>query len=300
MPPVRSAGSRSFRISSARTAVTTPAVRPSRLSKATTTGLERLGVPPEGGEIYNLALTHRSYAYEQINPTQHNERLEFLGDAILGAIVTDLIFTSYPELAEGEMARLRASAVNTQALAEIAEEVGLGDHIRLGRGEEGSGGSSKTSVLADTFEAVVGALYIDRGIEATTKVLVPLFEDRLRATLAAGDRYDAKTALQEIVVRDRGGFPDYRVTSSGPDHDKSFAAEVFVSGVLYGTGEGKSKKEAEHHAAKAALARFEEEGTVREQADAMGSGGTDPANRGSASGRLDDRAKERGSDARAS
>jgi ribonuclease-3 len=267
MPRVRSAGSRSFRTSFARTAVTTPAAKPSRLSKATVTGLERLGVPPEGGDIYNLALTHRSYAYEQVNPTQHNERLEFLGDAILGAIVTDLIFTSYPELAEGEMARLRASAVNTQTLAAIAEEVALGEYIRLGRGEEGSGGSSKTSVLADTFEAVVGALYIDRGIEATTKVLVPLFEDRLRATLAAGDRYDAKTALQEIVVRDRGGFPDYRVTSSGPDHDKSFTAEVFVSGVLYGTGEGKSKKEAEHHAARAALARFEDEGSVREKAD---------------------------------
>ncbi|MEO8323956.1 MAG: ribonuclease III [Actinomycetota bacterium] len=273
---------------------TTPAARPSRPSRSTT-GLERLGVPPERGDIYDLALTHRSFAYELDGPTEHNERLEFLGDAILGAIVTDLIFTSYPELAEGEMARLRASAVNTQALAQIAETVGLGEHIRLGKGEEGSGGRGKPSLLADTFEAVVGALYIDKGIEATTAVLVPLFEERMRATLAAGDRYDAKTALQETVVRERGGFPEYRVTSTGPDHDKSFGAEVYVDGELYGSGEGKSKKEAEHHAARAALARF---GTDDDHANRGNASA--PANRGNASDPLEDREKERGSDARAS
>ncbi len=276
---------------------TTPAARPSRPSRSTT-GLERLGIPPEGGGIYDLALTHRSFAYEQDGPTEHNERLEFLGDSILGAIVTDLIFTSYPELAEGEMARLRASAVNTQALAQIAEEVGLGEHIRLGRGEEGSGGSGKPSLLADTFEAVVGALYIDRGIEATTAVLVPLFEERMRATLAAGDRYDAKTALQETVVRERGGFPEYRVTSTGPDHDKSFGAEVYVGGELYGSGEGKSKKEAEHHAARAALARFEDESAGdsanRENASVP------LEERENASVPIEERENERGSDARAS
>ncbi len=172
---------------------------------------------------------------------------------MLGAIVTDLIFTSYPEMTEGEMARLRASAVNTHALAEIADEIGLGEHIRLGKGEEGSGGRAKPSLLADTFEAVVGAIYLDQGMGATTAVLVPLFEERLRATIETGDRYDAKTALQEVVVRDRGGFPEYRVTSTGPDHDKRFVAEVAFSGEVYGTGEGKSKKEAEHHAARAAL-----------------------------------------------
>lgn len=219
--------------------------------------LKALGVPPEGGPIYDLALVHRSYAFEQSDPIPHNERLEFLGDAILGAIVTDLIYTSYPQLTEGEMARLRASVVNTHALAELARSLGLGEHIRLGKGEEASGGRDKPSLLANTLEAVIGAHYLDQDIEAVRAALVPLFAEKLRAHLEAGGRYDAKTALQEVVVRHRGAFPAYRIASTGPDHDKHFTAHVYIDADLYGVGDGRSKKEAEQNAAREALARLE-------------------------------------------
>ncbi|HVL64495.1 MAG TPA: ribonuclease III [Actinomycetota bacterium] len=234
----------------------TPGARPSRPSDAAE-DLEVLGVPPEGGPVYDLALTHRSYAFEQVEPAGHNERLEFLGDAVLGTVVTDLIFTSYPELSEGAMARLRASVVNTQALAAIARRVGIGGHIRLGRGEELSGGRDKDSLLADTFEAVVGAVYIERGIDTVCRALVPLFRPLVEEAVSVRERYDAKTALQEVAVRERGGAPVYRVASTGPDHDKRFTAEVFVGDERYGRGEGRSKKEAEQNAAREALGRLE-------------------------------------------
>jgi ribonuclease-3 len=185
--------------------------------------------------------------------------LEFLGDAILEAVVTDLIYRSYPDLPEGDMARLRASVVNTQALADAARDLGLGEHIRLGKGEETSGGSDKVSLLANTFEAVVGAVYLDRGIDAVHEALEPIFSERLRLSHEAGDRYDAKTALQEIVVRITGGSPTYRVSSTGPDHDKRFAAEVFVQDRMLGAGAGRSKKEAEYNAAREALIRVAED-----------------------------------------
>jgi ribonuclease-3 len=207
------------------------------------------------GSIYELALTHRSYAFEAALP-EHNERLEFLGDAILGAIVTDLIFRSYPELAEGEMARLRASVVNTVALADIARSLGLGSHIRLGKGEESSGGRDKSSLLADTFEALVGAVYLDRGLDAVAETLVPIFSEQLREVVASGGGHDPKTALQELVVRMGNGRPSYRVASSGPDHAKSFSARVHVGEQLAGEGAGRSKKEAEQNAARDALLRL--------------------------------------------
>jgi ribonuclease III len=220
-----------------------------------------LGISLDGKEIYRIALTHRSFAFEQAQPVEHNERLEFLGDAVLGAVVTDLIFNRYPDLTEGEMARLRASVVNTHALADLARDLELGEHIRVGKGEDASGGRDKPSLLADTFEAVIGAIYLDRGLEETAAVLTPIFADRIQANLDAGGRYDAKTALQEVVVRDHGGFPSYRVASSGPDHEKRFTAHVYVDGELYGVGEGRSKKEAEQNAAREALARLEEDVT---------------------------------------
>lgn len=223
----------------------------------TTAALQALGVPDGGGPLYELALTHRSFAFEQAAPAPHNERLEFLGDAILEAVVTDLIYTTYPDLTEGEMARLRASVVNTHALADVAQSVGLGSEIKLGKGEEASGGREKSSLLANSFEAIVGALYLDQGFEAVQVALNPIFAARLKESIESGDRYDAKTALQEVVVRDVGGAPRYRVTSSGPDHDKSFTADVFVEEQLMGTGSGHSKKEAEYNAAREALDRLE-------------------------------------------
>jgi ribonuclease III len=214
-------------------------------------------VPPERGPLYDLALTHRSYAFEHEEIGNHNERLEFLGDAILGAVVTDMIFRGYPELAEGELARLRASVVNTAALADLARSIELGPHILLGKGEEGSGGREKASLLANTLEAIVGAVYLDRGLAAVTDAIALLFEARLAAVVETGARFDSKTALQEVVVRDSGELPSYRVASSGPDHDRRFTAHVYVESELYGAGTGRSKKEAEQHAAREALERIE-------------------------------------------
>jgi len=172
--------------------------------------------------------------------------------------VTNLIFHRFPDLAEGEMARLRATVVNTAALAEIARSVGLGDHILLGKGEEASGGRDKPSLLADTFEAVIGAVYVERGIDTVTEILTPLLNSALDRAVSSDVIYDAKTALQEVSVRISGEVPSYRVASSGPDHDKRFVAHVYVAGDQVGTGTGRSKKEAEQHAARAALDRLEE------------------------------------------
>lgn len=207
--------------------------------------------------MYDLALTHRSYAFEQDEAGNHNERLEFLGDAILGAVVTNLIYRTYPGLAEGEMARLRASVVNTAALADLARSIDLGPHIRLGKGEEGSGGRDKSSLLANTLEAIVGAVYLERGLDVLTEALGPLFESRLAALVETGARFDSKTALQEVAVRSSGELPSYRVAATGPDHDRRFTAHVYVDSELYGAGSGRSKKEAEQQAAREALERIE-------------------------------------------
>lgn len=168
-------------------------------------------------------------------------------------MVTDLIFRTYPELTEGEMARLRASVVNTGSLADMARSLGLGAEIRLGRGEEASGGRDKASLLADTFEAVIGAVYVDRGIDAVRTALEPLMIERLNESRSSNERYDAKTALQEVAVRGSGSAPTYRVSASGPDHEKRFVAEVVLDGRTMGSGEGRSKKEAEYNAARRAL-----------------------------------------------
>lgn len=209
-------------------------------------------MPAERGPLYEEALTHRSYAFE--NPsTPHNERLEFLGDAILGAVVTDHIFNAYPGLTEGEMARLRASVVNTRALARAAETIGLGEEIRLGRGEDASGGRNKSSLLANAFEALIGAVYLDRGIDIVRDRLLDLLGPEVEAIQADGGHDDAKTVLQEVALRSTGSLPSYDVQSRGPDHDKRFTARVFVGGTLAGEGAGRSKKEAEQHAARRAL-----------------------------------------------
>lgn len=234
----------------------TQGVRLSKPSSPSHRDLSALGLPGAPGTIYELALTHRSFAFEQAEPPEHNERLEFLGDAVLGIVVTDMIYRTYPHLSEGEMARLRASVVNTVALADLARALGLGGHIRLGKGEEASGGRGKDSVLADSFEAVVGAVYLDRGIDAATTALSPLFVERLEKSISTG-RFDAKTALQETVVRAHAVLPVYRVAASGPDHDKRFTAHVYVDNELYGVGDGRSKKEAEQGAAREALDRIE-------------------------------------------
>lgn len=224
--------------------------------------LKVLGVPKRGGPLYELAFTHRSFAFEQPKVVPHNERLEFLGDAVLGMVVTELLYRTHPALPEGELARLRASLVNTRALAELARAMDLGRYIRMGRGEDASGGADKDSLLANTFEAVVGAVFLDRGWRVVRKSLLKLFSTALEEVSRAAD-FDPKTALQEAAVRHTGGRPHYRVAAAGPDHAKRFTASVFVENELYGEGSGRSKKEAEQNAARQALERMQEETGAR-------------------------------------
>lgn len=230
------------------------------MSRRNRSGLAALGVPARGGAIYDLALTHRSFAFEQPEPTEHNERLELLGDAVVGLVVAGLVYRTFPDLPEGELARLRASVVNTHALADLSRELELGQHLRLGKGEGASGGADKESLLADLFEAIVGAVYVDRGMNVVQKALEPLFAARIELVEEQGSGHDAKTILQEAVVKDRGARPTYKVASSGPDHDKRFRARVYSGRELLGSGTGRSKKEAEQAAARAALDRFVDEG----------------------------------------
>lgn len=198
-----------------------------------------------------LAMTHRSFAYENGGiPT--NERLEFLGDAVLGLVVTESLYRRYPDVAEGQLAKMRAAIVNARALADVARGLHVGQHLRLGRGEEITGGSDKSSILADTLEAVIGAVFIEHGL-ATAEVLVHRLFDPLvdrASTLGAG--LDWKTSLQELTASLELGAPDYAVEESGPDHAKAFRAVAIVGADVYGEGEGRSKKEAEQQAAEAA------------------------------------------------
>lgn len=198
-------------------------------------------------ELLELALTHRSYAYEH-GGIPHNERLEFLGDSVLGQAVTVMLFTTHPELDEGELAKRRASVVSTVALAEVARGIDLGSHLLLGRGEEQTGGRDKDSILADTMEAVIGATYLSAGPEAATELVLRLTEPLLADPERYGAAMDPKTSLQELAARVGATPPRYSVEASGPDHDRRFTATVAVGDVTM-TGVGSSKKTAEMAAA---------------------------------------------------
>ncbi|MFN8158285.1 MAG: ribonuclease III [Candidatus Nanopelagicales bacterium] len=212
--------------------------------------MERLGVELDP-ELLERALTHRSYAYENGGlPT--NERLEFLGDSVLGLVVTDTLFRTHPDLPEGQLAKLRAAVVNAKALAGIGRELALGDHLLLGRGEETTGGRDKSSIVADTVEAVIGAVYLDRGLGVATELVHRLFDPLIELSAGMGAGLDWKTSLQELSASRGYGVPEYVVEESGPDHAKSFRARVKVAGELYGDGRGRSKKEAEQEAASSA------------------------------------------------
>jgi ribonuclease-3 len=213
--------------------------------------LERaLGVKIDD-ELLERALTHRSYAYENGGlPT--NERLEFLGDSVLGLVVTDTLYRGHPDLPEGHLAKLRAAVVNMRALAGVARGLHVGDHIRLGRGEEGTGGRDKSSILADTLEALIGAVYLDLGLEEASDLVHRLFDPLITRSASLGAGLDWKTSLQELTATKELGVPEYHVAESGPDHQKTFQATVRVGGRTYGSGEGRSKKEAEQNAAEAA------------------------------------------------
>src|SRR5215469_14275034 len=206
---------------------------------------------PLGPELLERALMHRSFAYENGGlPT--NERLEFLGDSVLGLIVTDTLFRQYPELPEGQLAKLRAAVVNMRALAGVARTLDLGAYIRLGKGEEGTGGRDKSSILADTLEAVIGAVYLDKGLSLADELVHRLFDPLIARAARLGAGLDWKTSLQELTAEMALGVPEYHVEESGPDHQKFFRAFVRIGSQTYGQGEGRSKKEAEQQAAEAA------------------------------------------------
>ncbi len=207
---------------------------------------DKLGVEIDA-ELLSLALTHRSWAYEH-GQVPHNERLEFLGDSVLGQAVTVRLFTANPDLDEGALAKRRASVVSTVALAEVARGIGLGQHVMLGRGEEQTGGRDKDSILADTMEAVIGATYLSVGPDAATALVLRLIDPLLNDPDRYGAAVDPKTTLQELASHIGAGPPVYEVTSSGPDHNRVFAARVTVA-EFSAQGTGTSKKQAEMAAA---------------------------------------------------
>jgi len=212
---------------------------------------DALGNPTLDPEMLERALTHRSYAYENGGlPT--NERLEFLGDSVLGVVVTDTLFRAHPDLSEGRLAKLRAAVVNARALAEVARTIGLGKHIKLGRGEEATGGRSKSSILSDTVEAVIGAVYLSGGLDVASVVVHLLFDPLMENAARLGAGLDWKTSLQELSAEHSLGVPEYVIEDTGPDHEKTFTAQVKVGDQLYGHGTGRSKKEAEQQAAETA------------------------------------------------
>jgi ribonuclease-3 len=219
---------------------------------------DALGDPLLDPELLQLALTHRSFAYENGNlPT--NERLEFLGDSVLGVVITETLYRSHPELSEGRLAKLRAAVVNARALADVARTIGLGDHIHLGKGEEATGGRDKASILSDTVEALIGAVYLSGGFASASGVVHLLFDPVLESAAAMGAGLDWKTSLQELSALHELGVPEYVIEDEGPDHMKTFTARVRVADRLHGHGVGRSKKEAEQQAAESAYRTLNEE-----------------------------------------
>jgi ribonuclease-3 len=217
-----------------------------------------LGVSFRDAALREAALTHRSYAFEQ-GLSVTNERLEFLGDSVLGLVVTDMAYLTYPDESEGFLAKLRAAIVNMQALADVARHLGIGDLVLLGKGEEQSGGRDKASILADALEAIFGAVYLDQGLVRARELIERLFRPRMEAYVRGeGDHLDFKTILQELASQRLRALPSYQVDEQGPDHQKEFTASVSVAGEQLGTGTGRTKKEAEQHAAHEAFDRLTE------------------------------------------
>lgn len=214
--------------------------------------MQALGQPVDP-QLLHQALTHRSYAYENGGlPT--NERLEFLGDSVLGLVVTERLYRDFPDEPEGQLAKLRAAVVNAQALAEVARALGLGSYLLLGKGEEGTGGHDKSSILADAMEAVLGAMYMSTDLETTRAFIERVFGPLIEASSQLGAGLDWKTSLQELSAELNKGVPEYRVSDTGPDHAKEFTAEACIAGEVLGTGHGRSKKVAEQQAAAEAYA----------------------------------------------
>ena len=206
-------------------------------------------------DLLNLALTHRSFAYESGGiPT--NERLEFLGDSVLGLVVTQELYEQFPDLDESRLSPLRSGIVNMRALADIARALELGQYMRIGKGEEVTGGRDKNSLLADSLEALIGAIYLSHGFATSQKVVGELINETMESAKDRGAGLDGKTSLQELAAARKISAPEYLITESGPDHDKTFVAIAVVGGEEISTGEGKSKREAEQIAARIAYEKL--------------------------------------------
>ncbi len=215
----------------------------------------RIGYRFDDEELLDLALRHRSWCAEH-GGVDSNERLEFLGDAVLGVIVTDHLFRTSPTSSEGVLARRRSELVSANALAGVARAVGLGDALLLGKGEEATGGRAKTSILADAMEGVLGAVYLDGGIDAATTVVLGLLDERIDGVVSGDVASDHKSRLQEVAAHRFGELPRYDLTEDGPEHEKRFRAVVRLGGADWGEGEGRTKKEAEQAAAREATVRL--------------------------------------------
>lgn len=213
----------------------------------------RLGYEFRDAGLLRRAFAHRSWCSE-VGGEASNERLEFLGDAVLGWVVADLAYGRHTDLTEGKLTDLRKSVVNASTLAEIAQEIGVGDCLLLGKGEDQAGGRTKPSILSDAFEAVLGAVYLDGGMQTAFEVIERLLTPRMVHAAHRLDRLDYKTVLQEITARLHDSAPVYVLSDTGPDHQKHFYATVIVAGEAIGKGEGRSKKAAEQAAAEQAVA----------------------------------------------
>ncbi len=216
---------------------------------------ERLGYTFEKGDLLMTALTHKSFINE--NPRLdrgNNERFEFLGDSVLSLVISNHLYRKHPELNEGELSKVRANLVNETSLARVAGQIGLGDYLYLGKGEERTGGREKASLLADTMEAVIAAVYLDRGLRSATQAVLRLFGERIETVVQQKHPFDYKTTFQEICQERFGILPEYHMSrATGPDHNRVFVMEISVNGDILGEGTGKSKKEAQQQAASEAL-----------------------------------------------
>jgi ribonuclease-3 len=213
-------------------------------------------------EVLMRSLAHRSWCAENGHPDS-NERLEFLGDSVLGVVVSHYVFEHFPHLPEGQLSEVRAGVVNARVLAEVAAELQLGECVLLGKGEDGAGGRFKQSILADALEALIAAVFLDAGFDVARDFVLARFGDRIAEAAAGPGGRDYKTRLQELTAQRTLGRPRYVVRSEGPDHEKHFYATVMVRDEPFGEGEGRSKKQAEQAAAWVAFSRLQEHGDAR-------------------------------------
>lgn len=223
---------------------------------------KQIGIQFQQEELLTRALTHRSFANEQEGDDIHdNERLEFLGDAVLDFIMTRVLYDRYPDMPEGELTRLRSALVRTETLADLARQMNMGEVLRMGKGEETSGGRERRNILCDAFEALLAAIYLDQGLQAVQQFVVPLLSEKMDYILQEGLHIDARSTFQEWSQAVRNITPVYRVIEeSGPDHEKQFMVEVLLEDEVAGEGSGRSKQSAAQSAAREALRRLEESG----------------------------------------